>query len=257
MKKFLIGIIVTIVLLVLLGGIFFLIDKAEYFSKGETFFTINEDMGDNLTRRIGLGYVMYTRNTGFPNNENDNIISSWFKAVKRDEAIEILLKDKILFENLSLEENQVVKYYSYLLMTSLNSKGEELKEVDTNTIFVNFDKLEDLQTSEKISKPVIEAIKDTLKQKLNNPEIKIENSNTDELSREEKIQSTIVRGYSQGIYVDINRVELRNEVEVKLVQIEIVNSFRTKESYKAEIKYSFNTALIKESVDGNIFTEVK
>lgn len=257
MKKLLIGIIIVVMLIVVLGGVFFLIDKAEYFSKGETICTIDEDMGDGLTRRVGLGYVMYTRNTGFPNNENDNIMSSWFNAVKRDEAIEILLKDKVIFDNLSVEENQVVKYYSYLLMTSLNSESEGFKGVDTNIIFVNFDSLEDLQTGEKISKPVIEAVKDTLRQKLNNTEIKIENNNTEELVREEKIQSVLVRGFSQGIYVDVKRVELKNEVEVTLIQREKVDSFNVKESYKAELKYSFNIDLIKESVDGNIFTEIK
>ncbi len=256
MKKLLMGIIVIIAVLIALGGVFFLMDKAEYFSKGETNFTIDEDMGEGITRKIGLGYIMYTRNTGFPTNPKDNIISSWFNAIKRDEAIEILLGEDLPFENLNKEENQIVKYYSYLIMSSLNSESERFKIADTNTILVNFNNLENLKTGEKISKSVIEAIKEMLVEKLSNSNIKIENSSIEEVDRDKKIQSVVVQGTTAGIYVDVRRIDDKAEIEVELVQKEVV-LFQVKTSEKVILKYSFNLNLIDHSKDGDIFLLIK
>lgn len=256
MKKFIISIIVILLVIIALGGVFFLIDKAEYFSRGETIFTIDENMGEGLTRKVGLGYIMYTRNTGFPKNDNDNIITSWFNPINRDEAIEILLGEDIGFENLNIEENQRVKYYSYLIMTSLNSESEKFKIEDTKAILINFSSLEDLKTGEKISKHEIEAIKELLDQKLNNPDIKIENSNIEDVERDKKIQSVLVQGIVDGIYIDIRRIDSKAKVEVEIVKKE-TEFLKSNITEKAMIKYSFDLDLIKDSRDGNIFTAIK
>lgn len=253
MKKFLITIVILVMITFILGGVFFLIDKAEYFSKGKTIFTIDEDMGEGITRKIGLGYIMYTKNTGFPTDERDNIITSWLNIISREEAIEVLGSDNIV-EGLN-EEEKIVKYYSYLIMTSLNSKLSEFETKD-NPIIINFDNLEDLKTGEKISESTKEAILNHIKENLNDSKLIIESKSKAEVKENKNIQDVVVEGIKAGIYVDIKRVAEKNEIEVDLNQIKI-EFFIAKSVKKFTLKYSFDLNALDESLDGNIFVEIK
>lgn len=193
MKKFLISLIIFVIVIIALGGVFFLIDKAEYYESGKTIFTLNEDMGKGITRRIGIGYVMYTRSTGFPTNVNDNIITCWFKAQSREKAIEQLLGDDAEFLDLEDKDFKITKYYSQLIMNDLNKNANQFKLDEINTIYINLNDFIDLETGDKISNQAISSIEKILITKLDNPNIQIVNKSLIEIQKDSNIYISLLK----------------------------------------------------------------
>lgn len=248
MKKILIGLLIFIILIVAVGGIFFLIDKAEYYGEGKTLFTLNENMGKGITRRIGLGYVMYTRSTGFPSHPNDNIITSWFNSIKRDEAIEKLLGDDVELVNLNDEDQEITKYYSQLIMNDLNKNANQFKLDEINTIYINLNNFVNLKTDSKLSTQVISAIQNTLIKKLDNSNINIVNKSLVEIQKDTNIYVLLLKSIKNGIYVDIVKTVNSNQVEVVIYR-DTLNIKKT--------KYNYDLTKLTEDTDYNIFEEVR
>ncbi len=248
MKKFFIVLIIFILLIAVLGGIFFLIDKSEYYSKGKTVFTLKEDMGYGITRHIGLGYVMYTRNTGFPTNPNDNIISTWFNTMSRDKAIDDLLGDKKTTINLHYLNSEIVEYYTSLIMSDLNKNSSKFNLDEIKTIYININNFEDLKTGKKLESDTITAIISLLNSKLESNEIKVVNMSFTEIEKNNEIYSALLKNIKDGIYVGINRISNLNEIDIKIHKSNL-NSVTTR------YKYDLNK-LAEDPVDFNIFTEV-
>lgn len=249
MKKFIIIFLALIFLIGLSGMIFFLVDKGEYYSKGQTIFTINEDMGNGVLRRIGLGYVMYTRNTGFPTNDNDNIIASWFNAPARDKAFKILLGENAALIDLVDTDAEIVQYYTKLIMHDLNRNATKFNLEEIKKIYINLNSFEDLDTGRKISAKAIVAILDVLNSKLDIDSIKVENKSIDELEKESISHTDILKSIKDGIYVDITKVRDEDQVEVLILK-STLNTTRTKYDYDL-------SKLNVDSSNYEIFTEAR
>lgn len=248
MKKFLIGVIVLIFVIAALGGVFFLIDKAEYYSTGKTIFTLNEEMGKGITRRIGIGYVMYTRSTGFPTHPNDHIISSWFNAKNREAAIEQLLGENVGLLGLEDLDLEVTKYYSQLIMNDLNKNANQFKLDEITTIYVNLNNFVDLKTNKNISAQAISSIENILVEKLDNPNIQIVNKSLSEIQKDSNIYVSFLKSIKNGIYVEVTKTVNPNQVEV-IIYKDTLNIKKT--------KYNYDLEKLTEDTDYNIFEEVK
>ncbi len=249
MKKFLTGLLILLVLLSLLGGAFFLLDKNEYYSKGGTKFTINEDLGEGLTRRIGLGYVMYTRDTGFPLNEDDHITTSWFNMISREKALEKLAveEEEFTLPGLTEEETQVAMYYSNLIMNDFNENVEKFDTKDLETLYINLDNFIDLKTGEKIDSKVADAIINSLTELLENPDYKIENKELKDIVTRTIALATIRNEVKNGLYIKVNVNEEKNEIDL------IIHKSDSKQS---KTTYSYDLDIL-EKKEYKVFEKVK
>ena len=217
MKKILIGILTFLILMVILGGVFFLVDKAEYYSNGKTIFTVNSEIKEGLTCRIGLGYIMYTRSTGTPTNSNDNIIATWFNMPSVEEVVKTLSVESSLFADFTEEERQIAQYYGYLIMNDINTNYTKFNFDNIHNIYIDLNNLKDLKTDTEITEKTKEGIINFIKTKLEQTDINIENKMLNEVV----IDSSpfgILKEVRDGIHLDIRKIKDSEKIELTIYQ---------------------------------------